>query len=160
MTRIGRALCLALSLGLAGCAMALPAIAPPEVSLVGLTLGQSGLLEQRLWVDLRLGNPNAFEVAIQRLQFALEIDQRRVGSGRLRREVDLPARGEVVVPVLMTIATSDLIAAMMDLSGEQQLAYRVIGEAELDHVLTQTVPFEGRGRLELPRLVDAKAAET
>jgi LEA14-like dessication related protein len=160
MARSRRALCLAMSLGLAACAPSLPSIEPPEVSLAGLTLGRSGLLEHRLWVDLRLSNPNAFDVAIAGLQFALEVNQQRFGRGRLRREVDLPARGEVVVPVLMSITTGDLIATMMDLSSEQQLPYRLIGEAELDHVLVQSVPFEWRGRLELPRIAAARAAES
>jgi LEA14-like dessication related protein len=160
MARSRRALCLALSLGVAACATSLPRVEPPEVGLVGLTLGRSGLLEQRLWVDLRLSNPNAFEVGVERLRFALEVNQQRFGRGRLRRDVDLPAQGEVVVPVLMTITTSDLIATMMDLSSEQQLPYRLTGAADLDHVLVQTVAFEGRGRLQLPRLADAQAAET
>lgn len=159
MARLRRALCLALSVGVTACAPSLPSIESPEVSLVGVTLGQSGLLEQRLWVDLRLSNPNAFDVAIERLQFALEVNEQRFGRGRLRREVALPARGEVVVPVLMTISTSDLVATMMDLSGDQQLPCRLIGEAELDHVLVQTIPFEWRGRLELPRLAGAAADE-
>lgn len=160
MARLQRSLCLALSLGAAACAPSPPMVEPPEVSLVGLTLGQSGRLEQRLWVDLRLSNPNAFDVAIERLQFALEVNEQRFGSGRLRREVDLPARSDVVVPVLMTIATGALVATMMHLSSEQHLAYRLIGEAEVDHVLVQTVPFEWRGRLELPRLAGTQAAET
>jgi LEA14-like dessication related protein len=79
MARLRRALCLALSLGVVTCATPLPSIEPPEVSLAGLTLGQSGLFERRLWVDLRLGNPNAFEVAIERLQFALEVNEQRFG---------------------------------------------------------------------------------
>jgi LEA14-like dessication related protein len=158
MARLG-ALCLALSLGVTACASS-PALEPPEVSLVGLTLGQSGLLEQRLWVDLRLSNPNAFEVTVAQLQFALEVNQQRFGWGRRRREVALPAQGEVVVPVLMTIETSDLITTMMDLSSEQQLPYRLTGEAELDHVLSQTVPFEWQGRLELPRIAAGESAET
>jgi hypothetical protein len=143
MARLRQALCLVLSLGGGACASS-PSIEPPEVSLVGLTLGRSGLLEQRLWVDLRLSNPNAFEV----------------GWGRRRREVDLPAGGEVVVPVLMTITTHDLIATMMDLSSDQQLPYHLTGEAELEHVSMQTVPFEWRGRLELPSIAAAETAES
>jgi LEA14-like dessication related protein len=158
MARLRQVLCLVLSLCVAACAS--PSVEPPEVRLVGLTLGQSGLLEQRLWVDLRLSNPNAFEVRVARLQFALEINEQRFGRGRLRREVGLPAQGEVAVPVLMTITTRDLIATMMDLSSEQQLPYRLIGEAELDHVLAQTVPFEWQGRLELPRIAAGESAET
>jgi LEA14-like dessication related protein len=160
MARIGRALCLALGVGVAACATSLPALAPPEVSLAGLTLGRSGRLEHRLWVDLRLRNPNAFDLDVERLQFALEVNQQRFGRGRLHREVGLPAHGEVVVAVLMTITTGDLIATMMDLSSEQQLPYRLVGRADLDYGLVQTMPFEGHGRLELPRVAAAQAGGT
>lgn len=154
---MGRALCLALGFAVAACTTSLPSVEAPEVRLAGLTLGRSGRLEHRLWVDLRLRNPNAFDLAVERLQVALEVNEQRFGRGRLRREVALPAHGEVVVPVLMTITTGDLIATLMDLSGGQQLPYRLLGEAELDHVAGQTVPFEGRGRLELPRVAAAPA---
>jgi LEA14-like dessication related protein len=156
MARSRRAFCLALSIGLAACA-SLPAVEPLEVSLAGLTLGKSGRSERRLWVDLRLSNPNAFEVGIERLHFALEIDEQRLGRGRLRRPVDLPAQDDVVLPVLMTIATGELIATLMDLPSEQQVAYRLVGEAELDHDMAQTVTFEWHGRLELPRIASAQA---
>jgi LEA14-like dessication related protein len=159
MARIGRALGLSLGFGVAACTT-LPSVEPPEVSLVGLTLGRAGVLEHRLWVDLRLSNPNAFPLALERLQFALEVNQQRFGRGSLRREVGLPAHGEVVVPVLMTITTGDLIATMMDLSSEQQLPYRLVGEAELGHVAAQTMPFEGHGRLELPRVAAAHVGGT
>jgi LEA14-like dessication related protein len=155
-----RALCLALSVGLAACASSLPAIEPLQVSLAGLTLGKSGRFERRLWVDLRLSNPNAFDVAIERLRFALEINEQRLGRGRLRRTVDLPAQGDVVLPVLMTVATGELVNTLMDLSSEQQVAYRLVGEAELDHAMAQRVPFEWHGRLELPRIAGAQAGGT
>jgi LEA14-like dessication related protein len=160
MARIGRALGLVLGLGAAACTTTLPSVEPPEVSLVGLTLGRSGVLEHRLWVDLRLSNPNAFDLAIERLQFALEVNQQRFGRGSLHRGVELPAHGEIVVAVLMTITTGDLIATMMDLSSEQQLPYRLVGDARLDHVVAQTVPFTGSGRLELPRVAAAQAEGT
>ena len=156
MARIGRALCLALGLGVAACTTPLPSVEAPEVSLVGLTLGRSGRLEHRLWVDLRLSNPNAFDLAMERLQFALEINQQRFGRGRLRREIALPAQGEVVVAVLMTITTGDLIATLMDLSSEQQLPYRLVGAAQLEYGLVHTIAFEGHGRLELPRVAAAQ----
>jgi LEA14-like dessication related protein len=160
MARLRRALCLALSLGVAACAAPLPAVAPPEVSLAGVTLGRTGRLEQQLWVDLRLGNPNAFELKVAHLQFALEVDRQRLGNGRLRREVELPAGGVVVVSVLMSMASAGLIAAMMDLSGEQQLAYRLVGEAALDGVAPDSVAFERRGRLELPGPAGTESAST
>ncbi|HEX5078825.1 MAG TPA: LEA type 2 family protein [Geminicoccaceae bacterium] len=156
MARLRRALCLALSLGVAACATS-PLVAPPEVSLAGLTLGRTGRLEQQLWVDLRLGNPNPFELRVAHLQFALEADRQRLGEGRLRRGIALPARGEVVVPVLMRTASAGLVAAMMDISGEQQLAYRLVGEAALDGVAPQSVAFRRDGSLELPRRAKAEA---
>jgi LEA14-like dessication related protein len=157
MARFRRALCLALSLGVAACAT-LPLAEPPDISIAGLTLGQSGPFANKLWVDLRLANPNAFEIAIERLDFDLEINQRHLASGGLVQEVDLPGREEIFVPVLMTIRTDDVVATMLNLGSEQRLAYRMSGEAEIDRIPGQTVAFQRRGQLALPEIAGTTSA--
>ncbi len=158
MAPFRRALCLALSLGVATCAT-LPPAEPPDVSIAGLTLGQSGPFEDKLWVDLRLANPNAFEIAIERLDFDLEINQEHFASGGLVQAVRLPSGDEMFVPVLMTIQTDDVVATMLNLGNEQELAYRLIGEAEIDRIPGQTLALQRRGRLALPEIEDATSAE-
>ena len=127
-------------------------ILPPEVSLAGLGFGEPGLFEQELRVDLRLRNPNNFEVAIDRVTFNLEVNDKPFAHGRATEGLDLPALGETVVPVTVSIPTNDLIERVMELGTQRRLDYRLTGEAELDSLFFSKVPFEREGKLALPKL--------
>ncbi len=127
-------------------------IQPPDVSLAGLGFGEPGLFEQELRVDLRLRNPNDFEVAIERVTFKLEVNGKPFAHGRASEGLDLPALGETVVPVTVTVPTSDLIDRVMEVGTQRRLDYRLTGEAELDSVFFNKVPFEREGKLALPKL--------
>ena len=141
--------------GLLLCACAGPLtskVEPPEVSLVGLGFGRPGLFEQELRLDLRLRNPNDFEIGIDSLRFALEVNDLDFAYGRTTEELDLPALGETVVPVMVNVPTNDLLERVMALGSERRLDYRLKGEAELDSLFFRRVPFEREGKLALPRI--------
>ena len=57
----------------AGCASYEPAI-PPSIALANVELVRPGLLRQDLVLDLRIGNPNNFDIPIDGLTFRLDID--------------------------------------------------------------------------------------
>jgi LEA14-like dessication related protein len=141
--------------GLLLCACAGPltsTVEPPEVSLVGLGFGRPGLFEQELRVDLRLRNPNDFDIGVDSLRFALEVNDEDFAYGRTTEELDLPALGETVVPVMINVPTNDLLERVMALGSERRIDYRLKGEAELDSLVFRTVPFEREGKLALPRM--------
>ena len=127
-------------------------VEPPEVSIAGLGFGTPGLFEQELRLDLRLANPNDFAIAIDRLAFALDLNRLRFATGRTAQEFELPALGETVVPVAITVPTDDLVDRMMQLGNERRLDYRLTGEAELGGLLGLTLPFTREGVLSLPRI--------
>lgn len=127
-------------------------VEPPEVSLVGLGFGRAGLFEQELRLDLRLRNPNDFDIGVDSLRFALEVNDEDFAYGRTTQELDLPALGETVVPVMVNVPTSDLLERVMALGAERRLDYRLKGEAELDNLFFRRVPFEREGKLALPRI--------
>ena len=127
-------------------------VEPPEVSLVGLGFGRAGLFEQELRLDLRLRNPNDFDIGVDSLRFALEVNDEDFAYGRTTQELDLPALGETVVPVMVNVPTSDLLERVMALGSERRLDYRLKGEAELDRLFFRRVPFEREGKLALPRI--------
>jgi LEA14-like dessication related protein len=128
------------------------AVEPPEVSLAGLGFGEPGLFEQQLRVDLRLRNPNNFEVALDRVTFNLEVNDKPFAHGRATEGLDLPALGETVVPVTVDVPTNDLIERVMEVGTERRLDYRLTGEAQLDSLFFSTVPFHHEGKLALPKL--------
>jgi LEA14-like dessication related protein len=138
---------------LAGCGSLLTSeIEPPEVSLAGLGFGEPGLFEQQLRIDLRVRNPNNFEVAIDRVTFNLDVNDKPFAKGRANEGLDLPALGETVVPVTVSVPTNDLIDRVMELGTERRLDYRLTGVAELDNLFLAKVPFEREGKLALPKL--------
>ncbi len=151
--RLGWLPSLLLSLLLGACGSLLTSdILPPEVSLAGLGFGEPGLFEQQLRVDLRLRNPNNFEVAIDRVTFNLEVNDKPFAHGRASEGLDLPALGETVVPVTVSVPTNDLIDRVMELGTQRRLDYRLTGEAELDSLFFSRVPFQREGKLALPKL--------
>ncbi|HEX3208927.1 MAG TPA: LEA type 2 family protein [Geminicoccaceae bacterium] len=125
---------------------------PPEVSLAGLGFGEPGLFEQQLRVDLRLRNPNNFDLEIDRVTFNLELNDKPFAHGRANEGLDLPALGETVVPVTINVPTNDLIDRVTELGTEHRLDYRLTGEAELASLFSARVPFHKEGKLALPRL--------
>src|SRR5688500_4433989 len=127
-------------------------VEPPEVSLVGLGFGRPGLFEQELRVDLRLRNPNDFDIGVDSLRFALEVNDEDFAYGRTTEELDLPALGETVVPVMINVPTNDLLERVMALGSERRIDYRLKGEAELDSLFFRRVPFEREGKLAMPRI--------
>ena len=127
-------------------------VEPPEVSLVGLGFGRPGLFEQELRLDLRLRNPNDFDIGVDSLRFALEVNDEDFAYGRTTQELDLPALGETVVPVMVNVPTSDLLDRVLALGSERRIDYRLKGEAELDSLFFRRVPFEREGKLAVPRI--------
>jgi hypothetical protein len=139
-----------LGLGLAACSTPDPAdtIEPPRMDIAGLTLGQSSAFADRAWLDLRLINANPFRVGIERLDFDLVINERYFASGAVEHEIGVPANGEVVVPIVMTIGSEDPSVTVRELGGHQALPYLLIGEADLEQVPGQTLMFEINGEME------------
>jgi LEA14-like dessication related protein len=135
-------------------------VEPPEVSLVGLGFGRAGLFEQELRLDLRLRNPNDFDIGVDSLRFALEVNDEDFAYGRTTQELDLPALGETVVPVMVNVPTSDLLERVLALGSERRIDYRLKGEAELDNLFFRRVPFEREGKLALPRIPLLDAPES
>ena len=86
------------------------------------------------------------------MRFALELNDEAFAHGRTTEEVDLPALGETVVPVLVNVPTNDLLDRVMALGSERRIDYRLTGEAELDSLFFGALPFEREGKLELPRI--------
>ena len=140
------------ALRLAGCAGLTSDVESPEVSVAGLALSRPGLFEQELRLDLRVRNPNDFALGVERVRFALEVNDRQFAQGRTSQAFELPALGETVVPVTVDVPTNDLLDRLMEVGSERRIEYRLSGDAELDGFPFGALPFERDGRLTLPEL--------
>lgn len=142
--------CLAfwLLLALTACASFDDAV-PPDVSLSNLRLVGGGLLDQELLVDLRIRNPNDFELPLDGLTFNLELNGEPFADGFTNEAVTVPRLGEAKVPVTASINLIDLVQQMLALGREGDLNYRIDGLAYLRGLTGRKVPYETTGRLQL-----------
>jgi LEA14-like dessication related protein len=134
------------------CASALSPVQPPSVSVANLGFVSPGLFEQQLRLDLRVENPNNFGVDVDGLRFDLALAGSEFAHGATSEGFELPALGDVVVPVTIRVPTNQLIDAVVGLGFERRLDYRLTGDVLLANRLIPRVPFTREGELALPRI--------
>lgn len=133
---------------LAACA-ALRDAEPPQVRLADLRLLQSGLFEQRLQVDLRVGNPNDFDLPLDGLTFELTLNDEPFAQGFTNEAVTIPRLGEATVPVVASTTLLDLVQQALVFGKRGDLSYRIEGVAYLQGPTRRSLPYERSGRLRL-----------
>lgn len=142
---------LATSLVAVGCS-SLPGAEAPDVSLAGLSFAEAGLFEQAFILQLRMKNPNDFDIPVNALSFALDVNDAPFAEGLSNEDFTLPASAEIIVPIEVSITTEDLIERVTAIGTGRRLAYQLTGTADIDHWFSNPVPFNRSGKLALPNI--------
>ncbi len=137
----------AVLLALAACSAGDPV--SPQVSMVDLRLLESGVFEQRFQIDLRIGNPNDFDLPLDGLTFDLEVNGEDFARGFSNERVTVPRLGEETVSVIATTTLIDLVQQMQLLARRGDLSYRLHGTAYLNSFARRTAPYESEGTFRL-----------
>ncbi len=133
----------------AGCA-SLGVKETPLVTLVDFALQEATLFEQRYRIRLRVRNPNASELRIAGIRYAIEINGQEFIDGVGASEATVPGYGETVVEVTGISTLFGLLRQLQELRSERRtLDYRVTGALQLEDVLSR-IPFSSAGSIELP----------
>jgi LEA14-like dessication related protein len=140
-------------------------VVPPEVRIVDLEMLESSIFEQRFRVTLRVGNPNDFELPLDGVRFALELNEHPFARGYTAHGVTVPRLGDATLTVDATTSTFDLIRQALNAPGRETLTYALDGDVFLRGGARRSVPFTQEGMLELlpstavRRLVPQSSAE-
>ena len=132
---------------LAACATLPPGAQPPRVSVADVSLRSLGLLEQRFEIDLRLVNPNDFDLKIEALDFELEVNGRPFAKGLSRVTMLLPAGSTTPMRLDAVTQSKDWLEQMKALSTDalkEGVPYRIHGRVKTDR-LSRWLPFEHTG---------------
>ncbi len=124
----------------------------PKVSLAGLSFSEPGLFEQGLTIKLRIKNPNEFDIPVDGLDFALDVNDTSFAQGLTDQHFTLPSLGEIVIPVDITVPTEDLIERVVAVGTGKRLEYKLTGNADIGSWFAAPVPFTREGKLALPNL--------
>lgn len=117
---------------------------PPEVLLVNVTPLDTTMFEQRLQVDLRIRNPNDFDLEVTGLDFTLHLNDQRLARGLTNKASTIPRLGDAVMSVETTTSTLDVVRQLLNLSQRQDVTYQIGGVL---HTQGARLPFEHKGVL-------------
>jgi LEA14-like dessication related protein len=114
----------------------------PEVLLVDITPLDTTMFEQRMRVDLRVRNPNDFDLEVTGLDFTLYLNEQRLARGLTNKAATIPRLGDAILSVETTTSTLDVIRQLLNLSQRQDVTYQVEG---ILHTQGARLPFEHKG---------------
>ncbi len=116
----------------------------PEVLLINITPLEATIFEQRLKVDLRVRNPNDFDLEVTGLDFTLHFNEKRLARGLTNQSSTVPRLGHSVLSVETTTSTFDVVRQFLNFTENQDLTYQVSG---VIHTLEAELLFENKGVL-------------
>lgn len=117
---------------------------PPDVLVSNITPLDATAFEQRLQVDLRIRNPNDFDLVITGIDFTLNVNGKRLARGLGNKEFTIPRLSDAVVSVQTSTSTFDIVRQVMSFSQQQDLSYNISGVL---HSKEGRLPFNNAGLL-------------
>jgi LEA14-like dessication related protein len=132
---------------LAGCAW-LQRTDPPKVTVVGVEPLAGAGLEARMQLRLRVQNPNDAPIEFNGISVQLDVQDKSFASGVSNQSGTVPAFGEAVVTVPVTVSVWSIAGQAMGLlSGKamDKVTYAMHGKLG-------TVRFQSQGELNIAEL--------
>jgi LEA14-like dessication related protein len=111
----------------AGCATWFLKGEPPDVLVTNIIPLEATAFEQRLQVDLRIRNPNDFDLVVTGIDFKLNVNGERLARALGNKEFTIPRLSDAVVSVQTSTSTLDLIRQFLNFSQKQDLVYDISG---------------------------------
>jgi len=126
LTRIGLFAILVLTCT-SGCVSWFSKIDPPEVLITNVTPLDSTPFEQRLDVELRVRNPNDYDLQVTGLDFRLDVNKKRLARGLGNKAFTIPRLGDATVTIETSTSMLHLMRQILSLRNTQTLTYGVSG---------------------------------
>lgn len=133
---------------LAGCASVPYGLEAPAVSLADVRFEGGNLFEQRIGLALRITNPNRRALAIEGLNFTVELNGLQFARGVSDRAFTLPALGESVAEVSAVTTLHEVLRQIGVAGSAKGIEYNISGRLLLDGL--GALPFKRSGRIGMP----------
>jgi LEA14-like dessication related protein len=137
-----RQLLMVTALLLGGCAQ----YRPVDAFVIGLTPAESGALEQRIRIDLRIQNPNDRALVVRGMRVELDVNGQRLARGVSDVRFTIPALGEATTSIVTSTSLFDLVRQAATLPSQTSMDYELSGALFVDGA-AGAVEFHHRGQL-------------
>ncbi|MGC3974025.1 MAG: LEA type 2 family protein [Nitrospira sp.] len=132
------------ALVVSGCASWMMKGEPPEVLITNVIPLEASAFEQRLQIDLRIRNPNDFDLAVTGIDFRLDLNGNRLARALGNKRLIVPRLSDAVTSVETSTSTLQVVRQLLSFSGNQSLTYHLIGVV---HTKEGRLPFDNSGVL-------------
>ncbi|MCH9699080.1 MAG: LEA type 2 family protein [Gammaproteobacteria bacterium] len=141
---------IALCFFLASCSHFPSRIEPPTITLAGIEPLNMTLFEQTYRLQLRVQNPNDFDLPLEAMNYVLELNGSRFANGVSREHVTVPAYDSAIIETEVISSTVSLFSQIQDfaLKGNGNFEYRLIGDVNVGN-WDQRIPFDYDGQINL-----------
>jgi len=145
------AACAAGALLAASCALT-PKFTTPTLSIVGVQLIGSDLLEQRLRVRMHVQNPNDRTLPVRGIEYTLEVEGQPFATGESAASFVVPAMGEAEFDMNVTTNVAGTLVRLLShgVDSGRSVPYRMSGKISLSEGWLRSLPFDERGTFKLP----------
>lgn len=136
-----------------GCGGLLRKTEPPLVTLSAIEMQEMTLFEQRYQLQLRVQNPNNFDLPVEGLRCTLYINEREFAQGVGAAGVTVPRFGDAVVPVNV-VSNLQRVFEQLHATGDpaaKPVRYRLSGKISVEGYAT-ALPFEYQGEFDLRQM--------
>jgi LEA14-like dessication related protein len=95
-------------------------------------------------VDLRIRNPNGFDLLVTGIDFTLNLNGKRLARGLGNTAITVPRLSDAIVSVQTSTSTFDVVRQLLNFSQAQDLSYNITGQL---HLKDGRLPFDNSGIL-------------
>lgn len=138
---------LALSTLTIGCGGTSQRLQQPEFEFEGAALDDISLKGAKLDVLLKLKNPNSVGLTLDRVHYAVTINQTQLATGTLEKPVNLPANGENIIRVPVSFLYKDAFTSVQQMLNAKRADLSIQGDA-FTH--GKSIPYKAGGTFYLP----------
>ena len=140
---------LLVAVALSGCALFVPKLQTPRLSIVDIQVRKANLLEQDLRVRMRVDNPNDRSLPVKGLSYTVYLGNQEFATGVSDASFIVPALGTAEFNMDVTANAAGALFAILGKPAGQGIDYHMKGRVELTHGWLRSVPFEESGTFTL-----------
>ena len=140
---------LLLAVALSGCALFLPKLQTPRLSIVDVEVLRANLLQQQLRVRMHVENPNDRSLPVKGLSYTVYLGGQEFATGASDASFVVPALGTAEFDMDINANAAGALFAILNKPRGQRIDYRMKGSVELTHGWLRSIPFEQSGAFTL-----------
>ena len=140
---------LVLAAALSGCALLVPKLQTPKLSIINIQVLKASVFEQQLRVRMHVENPNDRSLPIRGLSYTVYLGGQQFATGASDAGFVVPAFGSADFNMDVDANAAGALFTLLDRPRGEGVDYLMKGKVELTHGWLRSIPFEERGTFTL-----------